>query len=343
MRKIRTIIFCGHQSPYGFAHLGPLLTNHFQIVKVILAPSARWRSFEKKLLKQKNQIHFSAIEGIRLFAKFLRMSVCTGLTIRLLRKYSTPYWFLDDVNSPQAIRRIQSLQPELFFCAAYPQIFSHGLLSIPLKGAINSHPSLLPKYRGAHPHFWVLVNGETETGLTAHYMTDQIDDGEIIGQISFHIKDDDTYTTLYQKILNHVPELIKHVENFMVDNQGHSWPQNSKNATFYNNDKESDRKILWDIYEGKKIYNLVRTERAYFVFRSKKFIVKKISLATNHSGPGVIDDVESGTIVDIQPDIIVVKAKDCYINLYQVRADFLNLNAMSFTGKYRLKIGQKFE
>ena len=202
--------------------------------------------------------------------------------------------------------------------AAYPQIFSKEVLDIPKIGAINFHPALLPKYRGAHPHFWQILNGESEGGLTAHFMTERIDDGDIIAQVSFPI-DGCTYAELYEKIIENTPPLVSSVGVFFQKEANRARPQNPEDATSYRSDRQIDGRIFWSIHTSKEIQNLTRAGVAYCFFRDK--MVNFVSSDVTESNRNLTNHVrvESGTIVDIGQDSISVKTIDGCINITRIR------------------------
>lgn len=82
---------------------------------------------------------------------------------------------------------IKNFSPDLLWVTNYRYILPGWLTAMPVYGAINLHPSLLPKYRGRAPINWAILNGETEIGLTAHYIDEDIDSGDIINQIKVTI------------------------------------------------------------------------------------------------------------------------------------------------------------
>src|SRR2546427_9011917 len=81
----------------------------------------------------------------------------------------------------------------------FRQLLPGQLLEVPRLGALNRHPSSLPKYRGRSPINWVLVRGETETGVTLHYMVEKPDRGDVVAQRSFPIVELDTALTLHRR------------------------------------------------------------------------------------------------------------------------------------------------
>ena len=82
-----------------------------------------------------------------------------------------------------ALELIRSLAPELTVVAAYGRILPEDILAAPKLGSINVHSSLLPKYRGAAPINWAVINGDTETGITTFFLKHEIDTGEVIQQV----------------------------------------------------------------------------------------------------------------------------------------------------------------
>lgn len=94
------------------------------------------------------------------------------------------------VNAPDGIAMLRGLNPDLLVVAAYGQILSKEVLSIPTHGVINVHGSLLPKYRGAAPVAWAILNGDTETGVTIIRMTAGLDAGDMLAKASIPIGDE---------------------------------------------------------------------------------------------------------------------------------------------------------
>ncbi len=120
--------------------------------------------------------------------------------IRLLR--------LADVNAPDFIATLRSMDPDLVISVSCPQIFQRPLLELPRLGCLNVHSALLPKYRGMLPTFWALVNGEPETGVTVHRMVEGIDGGDIILQRRVPIAADETLLMLMRKTKRMAADLV---------------------------------------------------------------------------------------------------------------------------------------
>jgi len=101
-----------------------------------------------------------------------------------------PVFQPESINSPEGIAMLRSVSPDLLVVAAYGQILSKEVLSVPTQWAINVHGSLLPKYRGAAPIAHAILNGETETGITIIRMSAGLDAGEMLAKATIPIGDE---------------------------------------------------------------------------------------------------------------------------------------------------------
>jgi len=115
------------------------------------------------------------------------------------RRRNIPVFIEADFNSGAAENHIRKLSPDFLFSFYFREMIDSKILQIPRAGAFNLHGSLLPKYRGRAPINWVLVNGETKTGVTLHVMTPKPDDGDIFGQAEIPIAWDETALSLTKK------------------------------------------------------------------------------------------------------------------------------------------------
>ncbi len=99
-----------------------------------------------------------------------------------------------------ALAQIKALAPELIVVAAYGRILPDEILAYPPKGCINVHSSLLPKYRGAAPINWAILNGDKETGVTIMHMAHDLDAGDIISQVKTSVEPDETAPELFDRL-----------------------------------------------------------------------------------------------------------------------------------------------
>ena len=98
----------------------------------------------------------------------------------LAQQHGIPVFQPLKVRTPESVARIRELAPELIVVVAFGQILPQSLLDIPPRGCINVHSSLLPRYRGAAPLNWVIINGESETGVTTMLMDAGLDTGDML-------------------------------------------------------------------------------------------------------------------------------------------------------------------
>jgi methionyl-tRNA formyltransferase len=181
------------------------------------------------------------------------------------------------VLQPEKIREIKDtlvqLNPDLFCVVAYGKILPKDILDIPKKGSINVHGSLLPKYRGAAPIQWSVLNGDKKTGITTMYMDEGMDTGDMILQEEVEIGENETTGELWERLskigANLLVETLKKIENGTAPRK--KQPSDFTMAPMLN--KEMAR-IDWENKTAKEIKNLVRGLNpimgAYTTYKGKK-------------------------------------------------------------------------
>ncbi len=125
----------------------------------------------------------------------------------------TPVFQPTKANAAESIERLREFNANLFVVAAYGQILSAELLGIPRLGAINVHASLLPKYRGAAPILYAILNGETETGISIFRIEPKLDAGPLLGMVSTPIQAKETTGDLEKRLSQLSPALTIEVIN----------------------------------------------------------------------------------------------------------------------------------
>ena len=98
------------------------------------------------------------------------------------------------------VQKIKALEPDLGIVCSYCKLLPMEFLNIPKDGFINTHPSLLPKYRGGNPYSHVIINGEKETGVTLHIMDEHFDTGDIVAQQKVEVFNTDTMGTVFNRL-----------------------------------------------------------------------------------------------------------------------------------------------
>ncbi len=135
--------------------------------------------------------------------------------------------------SKEGVKELKALDADIFITAAYGQILSDEILSLPKYGIINVHASLLPKYRGSSPIHHAIINGETKTGITIMQTAKSVDSGDIIYQKELDINPDDTTSTLFDKLSKLGASVIVDVLNSIEDCTAVYTPQDHNQATHY--------------------------------------------------------------------------------------------------------------
>lgn len=314
---------------------------------VVVADDARWSLFRHSLSGE------AAIDPDPPAARIVRairhratQVVQTARLGRIVQKscseHNIPVWRTFDVNEASFLRKVEDTDIDLIISAAFPQIFSKALISIPSLGSVNFHPSLLPKYRGAHPHFWAIAKGESESGISAHFMTERLDDGDIIAQIPFSIADL-SYHQLYDKMVSETPRLVTKVETFFFERSATALPQDSTQATYFRNDRDIHHRIFWDIKSAEDIKNLTRTGTAYCFFRNSPVRFNQVYITDTNRNLTNDVAVTPGTIVDFSNDALVVKAIDGCVSVQALENGRRRYGVDKWIRKHRVRIGERFQ
>lgn len=118
----------------------------------------------------------------------------------MAERHGIDHLHVTDVNSPEHLAFARSKSPDVIASVAPPQKFESDLLDVPIESTVNIHSSLLPEYRGLSPSFWTLLYDEDQTGITVHYMDENLDTGDVIVQEPLAIRDDDTLHSLNDRV-----------------------------------------------------------------------------------------------------------------------------------------------
>jgi methionyl-tRNA formyltransferase len=150
-----------------------------------------------------------------------------------------------DINTPETIEHISRLQPQILLVIAFGQKIPSELLGLPDCRVINLHASLLPKYRGAAPINWAIINGEKQTGLTIIELNEVWDGGDILGQMSTDIEPNETTGELHDRLARMGPELLAEVLNKISEKTDQALVQDKTLASRAPKLKKSDGAIDW--------------------------------------------------------------------------------------------------
>jgi len=240
------------------------------------------------------------------------------------------------------IEQVRVLQPELIAVAAYGQILPRNILDLPRFGCINVHTSLLPKYRGAAPIQWAILNDEAETGVTIMKMDAGLDTGGILSQEKTPIGPEDTSETLHDRLSDIGARLLLRTIPDYVAGAVESKPQPADGATYAPKIKKEDGRLDWT-QPARALWNRVRGLTpwpgafTYLLGRPQPMLLKiwRADVAPGSGTPGeILDTSKTGIIVACGSDalrILVVQSEGGR-----------RLQAHEFLAGHQLRPGQRF-
>lgn len=305
MRRMRpaVVLFCGDHSPYGWAHVEPVI-EHFDTRLVVFASQSRWRVFRERLAAGAAGGAPEAggwRAGLARRSSESREERIRRRRMRVLRARGIECLVVDDANHPDTVEQVRAHGAEVVLSAAYPQIFKPSLLTAAPRGAINFHPSLLPRFRGAHPHYWCIATGAVETGVTAHFMTEQLDDGPIVAQVQVPV-DRATYGELYERLIAATGAVVAEVSDFLSAVGREALPQDESQATYFHNDGPEDHRLDFARLGVEDLVNRVRTGRSFMEVRGRPIRVTACEILTRSrheeiAPPGTVCSVGRAEVV----------------------------------------------
>lgn len=187
-----------------------------------------------------------------------RKAVMTAPPVKKLAlEYGLDVFQFDKIRSEEGLAALKDADPELMVTAAFGQILSKENLSVPRYGCINVHGSLLPKYRGAAPIQWAVINGEEKTGVTTMLTDIGLDTGDILLERETEIGKDETAGELFDRLAEMGAELLKETIEKLERNELEPKKQNDAEATKCSMIKKEHGHIDFSKSE-KAIHDLVR-------------------------------------------------------------------------------------
>lgn len=225
----------------------------------------------------------------------------------LALEYNIPVYQPIKARDEEFINTLKEINPDVIVVVAYGQILPKALLDIPKFGCINVHVSLLPKYRGAAPINWVIINGEEKTGVTTMYMDEGLDTGDIILQREFALSNEITAGELHDTMMVEGSELLIETLDLIEKGTAPRIPQNDEESSYAPIMNKSLGKIDFT-KSAKEIHDLVRGVNpwpsAYTTYDSKTMKVWKTKVLDESSNK------ECGTILKVDKEGIRVATKD---------------------------------
>ena len=228
-------------------------------------------------------------------------------------------------NNTQFIEEMKELKPDVICVVAYGKILPKEIFDIPSKGCINVHGSLLPKYRGAAPIQWAIINGEKTTGVTTMYMDIGMDTGDMILKKEIAIGENETTGELWERLAKIGAELLVETLQKIEDGTAPRIPQGEQFTMAPMLNKEMS-KIDWENKSAEQIKNLVRGLNpimgTYSYINEKKVKFWKVETAKELPNNKNIENCENGTVIySNSKDGLYIKAKDGIIKVIEIQGE----------------------
>lgn len=247
------------------------------------------------------------------------------------------------IKTPEAVEELRQIEADLFVVAAFGQILSSEILHMPRFGCVNIHASLLPKYRGAAPIQWAILNGETQTGVTIMQMDEGLDTGDMLTKVTVPITDQDTGDSLHDKLMEAGAKLI--VDTLPLIEEGKVTPekQNDAESCYASRLSKELGRIDWSKSAG-ELARLVRGLNSwpgsYTTFRGKN--LKIWEAEADEAASAGQDETAPGTVVEVTKEVIRVQTGEGLLVVKSVQPEGKKrMQVKDYLLGYQIKTGER--
>ena len=251
-----------------------------------------------------------------------------------------PVFTPNQVSTPESVEALQALHPDLTVVAAYGQYLKRPILELAPMGIINLHPSLLPKYRGASPIQWPIVNGDAVSGVTILHVSKELDGGDMILQEEVNILEDDTAATLGDRLAELGGHLLVKAIQEIVSGEALRIPQDNDQATYVGKLSKEDGQLSWDS-TAEELYNQIRgftpwpgTYCTFPVGSDKSLRIHTAKVCEGTGVPGLILQAD-------RAGLIVATGAEALQLLEVQPAGGKRMRAVDFMNGHKIRIGDR--
>ncbi len=224
-------------------------------------------------------------------------------------------------RDPAFVEELRRLHPALIVVAAYGQLLPSSILALPTHGCINVHTSLLPKYRGAAPIQWAILNDETETGVTIMQMVEKLDAGAILAQRATTIAPEDNAATLHDRLAQIGAELLLETLPGCVNNTITPQPQEESAASYARKITKEDGRLDWSL-PARTLWNRIRAftpwPGAYTTIpgaaTARLLKIWKATVLDHRSG-------NPGEVIEASGDTLVVACGESALRIHELQLE----------------------
>jgi methionyl-tRNA formyltransferase len=253
-----------------------------------------------------------------------RSSVGTTDFVATAHQRDIPAFEPSSPNQPGFVQAMHTLEPDLFVAVGYMNVLKEPILSVPRLLTVNFHASLLPAYRGKHPVFWALRNGERWSGMTVHAVDRGLDTGDILYQVKVRTRRNDTVASLYDRIMERSIWLPARLVEDARRGQLHPRPQPEEGASYYSLVGAEDFRLDWSL-PAERLRRMIVTSpgqcfcdvAGHRIF----FLDAEVVAAPDESPPG--------TLVAVRRGSGVIRAGDAGLWVRRMKVDGAAVQTMS--------------
>lgn len=234
----------------------------------------------------------------------------------LALKYGIPVYQPLKAREESFVDTLKEMNPELIVVVAFGQILPKSILDIPKYGCVNVHASLLPRYRGAAPLNWVIINGEEKTGVTTMYMDEGLDTGDMILKSEIPLDDEITAGELHDKMMIDGAKVLKETIDLIEKGEAPREKQSNEDTCYSPIMNKSLGNIDWK-KSAIDIHNLVRGinpwPSAYTTYEGQTMKIWKTKVIDKNS------DKDPGTIISVDKEGINVSTSEGILQIKEIQ------------------------
>lgn len=258
---------------------------------------------------------------------------------RIALQYEVEVYQPNSLKTQEAYDKIASYSPDFIVVAAYGKILPQNILDIPVYGCVNLHGSLLPKYRGAAPIQWCVINGEKETGLTSMLMDSGLDTGDILLVSKTEIGENETAGEVFDRLANMGPALLLKTLEGLSEGTVHPVKQDDENATYVSVLSKDMAEIDWK-EDAFTVHNKVRGMCPWPIAKSRlngKLFKIYSSLVSDRKFAGT-----PGTLISEGNRIFVVCGNSTFLEIVELQLEgSKRMTAADFLRGHKIALDEK--
>lgn len=248
VKRVPRVVFFGMQGSFSAPVLKALLAQEIVVCGVVVPSSP---------INGRSALPIQRREPPSTGRSSLPIANLTPSMVELAWAKDIPVWEVERLKHPETIQVLSECQPDFFCVACFSTRLPRVILDIPRLGCLNVHPSLLPENRGPVPLFWTFRHGEETTGVTIHYMEDELDSGDILGQEIIPVPEGISYARLEVLCASQGGRLLARVLQEVYEGRAVRHPQRAAGSSYQAFPEERDFLVQPLEWSARHVYNFI--------------------------------------------------------------------------------------